>query len=292
MKKRHKVAKPPKPAITKVSYEEAEFDPKLSVDKIDISPENVRKTEVTKGLSEFEGSIDRIGLIQPIVVMKKGDRYECIVGQRRLLATKELGQKTISALIMDNLDPLTQALVSFGENVHHLELPDSDTMDVLNKLFKAYSGSPPQKINQIAADMGLRRKDVLYYLSSQLVPKKLQDMVDEGKITGKKAYGITESFWPDEKKMLTVANQVGQLTEREFKQALKIGQENPTESVDKVIEDAKKPSPVIRLALVMSKEMADRLQTRANKLSAKLGHTITLSDLILQTIEKFLSEGG
>lgn len=292
MKRRAKAAKPAKPSITKVSYEEAEFDPKLSVDKIDISPENVRKTEVTKGLPEFMGSIDRIGLIHPIVVLRKGDRYECVVGQRRVLAIKELGEKYIPALILDNLDDLTKALVSFGENVHHLELPDSDTMDVLNKLFKAYSGSPPQKINQIAADMGLRRKDVLYYLSSQLVPKKLQEMVEEGKLTSKKAYGITESFWPDEKKMLTIANQVGQLTEREFKQALKIGEENPKESADKVIEDAKKPSPVIRLALVMSKEMADRLQARADKLSAKLGHTVTMSDLILQTIEKFLSEGG
>ena len=120
----------------------------------------------------------------------------------------------------------------------------------------------------------------------------LYRLVEEGKLTHKKAYGITESWWPDEKKMLTIANQVGQLTDREFKQALQIGQENPKEPVDKVIEEAKKPSPVIRLALVMSKEMADRLQARADKLSAKLGHSVTMSDLILQTIEKFLGEGG
>ncbi len=289
MKKRVKPAKPP---IGKVSFDDAELNPKLHIDKIDMSPENVRKTEVMKGLPEIEGSIDRIGLIQPIVVLKKGDRYQCVVGQRRLLATKELGDKTIPALIIGNLDELTQSLVSFGENIHRAELPYGDTMDVLNKLFKAYSGSPPQKINQIAADLGLRRKDVMYYLASQLVPKKLQDMVDEGKITHQKAYGITESFWPDEKRMLSIASQVGQLTGTEFKRALQIGQEKPKEPVDKVIEEAKKPSTVIRLALVMSKEMADKLQVEADKLSKKVGHTVTISDLILQTIERFLTEGA
>ena len=42
----------------------------------------------------------------------------------------------------------------------------------------------------LLADLGLRRKDVIYYLTSQLVPKELQDMVDERKLTPQKAYDI------------------------------------------------------------------------------------------------------
>jgi hypothetical protein len=117
-------------------------------------------------------------------------------------------------------------------------------------------------------------------------------MVDEGRLTHRNAYRITEAFWPDEKRMLSIVNQMGQLTTTEFKRALQIGRENPKESVNKVIEEAKKPSTVIRLAIVMSKEMADRLQVEAEKVSKKVGHVVTVSDLILQSIERLLAEGG
>lgn len=279
-----------KGSIGKVSFET--FDPKLPIDKIDISPSNVRKTETTKALPEIEGSIDRIGLIQPIIVLKKGDRFECVVGQRRLLAMRELGEKTVPALIVSNLNEVTQSLISFGENIHRRALPYSDTIDVLSKLFKAYSGSPPEKINQIAADLGLTRRAVIQYLASQLVPKKMREMVDDRKLTPKKAYDITKTFWPDEKKMLNIASEVSRLTGTEFKRALQIGQEKPKETVEKVIAEAKKPPVVVQFVVTVNRETADKLQAEADKRSKAVGETITVAELILTAIERFLTEGG
>jgi len=274
--------------IGRVSFEKLE--PNLPIDKIDISSANVRQTEKTVGLPEIEGSIERIGLIQPIIVLRKGDRFECVVGQRRLLAMKEIGEKNIPALIVSSMDDLTQSLVSFAENIHRRELPYGDTIDILSKLFAAYSGSPPEKIDQIAADLGLRRKDVIYYLTSQLVPKELQNLVDEEKLTRQKAYDITKSFWPDKKKMLHVAGEVGYLTGTEFKRALQIGEDKPKETVTKVIEEAKKPPPNVRFTVIMSREMAEKLRAEADKRSKKANQTISIGDLILTAIERFLTE--
>ena len=276
--------------IGKVSFED--FQKELSIDKIDISPENVRKTEATKALPEIEGSIDRIGLIQPIIVLRKGERFDCLVGQRRLLALKELGVKTVPALIVNDVDDVTQSLISFGENIHREKLSYSDTIDVLSKLFKAYAGAPPAKINQIAADLGLSRNVVVYYLTSELVPKALREMVDEKKLTRSQAYNITKAFWPDEKKMLRIANEVGRLTKTELKRTLQVAQEKPHETAEKVIEEGKKPPIVVQLIINVSRETADRLQVEAERRSKKIGETITVSELILTAIERLLREEG
>jgi ParB family chromosome partitioning protein len=69
----------------------------LPVAEIDVSHLNVRKSKVTEGIDELAQNIKEIGLQQPIVVFKKGQRYEVIIGQRRLLAYRKLGRKEIPA---------------------------------------------------------------------------------------------------------------------------------------------------------------------------------------------------
>ena len=80
------------------------FNRELPIDQIDLSPDNVRKTKVGVGLEELKASIQKIGLIQPIIVMRSGDRYKLIVGQRRWEACKALGKTTIPALIVGEID--------------------------------------------------------------------------------------------------------------------------------------------------------------------------------------------
>ena len=53
-----------------------QFELRLPLDKIDISESNVRRTDREKGIEELAKSIEKIGLQQPILVFKKGDRYE------------------------------------------------------------------------------------------------------------------------------------------------------------------------------------------------------------------------
>ena len=48
---------------------------KISVDLIDLSHFEARTDNVTKNLKSFADRIRKIGLIQPIVVYPKGERY-------------------------------------------------------------------------------------------------------------------------------------------------------------------------------------------------------------------------
>ena len=107
-----------------------QFD-EIEVTKVDISEGNVRKTRIDEGIEELAQSIEKQGLLQPIVVTKKDDRYDLIVGQRRLLAFKRLGRARISANILSGIDIATARLLSLMENVQRRDIDPRDKAQAL-----------------------------------------------------------------------------------------------------------------------------------------------------------------
>lgn len=67
---------------------------------------NVRETFDKTNLLELSKSIKENGLLQPITVCKakKGNTYELVIGQRRLLASRMAKQKEISAILVEKKD--------------------------------------------------------------------------------------------------------------------------------------------------------------------------------------------
>jgi len=64
--------------------------PKVKLNKIRLSEANVRKLNKKEKIDELAESIKKYDLLQPVVVYERGGRFELIIGQRRLLAFKEL----------------------------------------------------------------------------------------------------------------------------------------------------------------------------------------------------------
>jgi len=61
----------------------------IPLSAIDVSNFNVRRTKQEEGLSELAQSIKEIGVQQPVVVFKEGDRFKLIIGQRRFRACQQ-----------------------------------------------------------------------------------------------------------------------------------------------------------------------------------------------------------
>ena len=75
-----------------------------------------------EALAELVHSITEVGLLQPVVVRKRGDDdYELIMGERRWRASQEAGRDTIPAIVRDtdDVDMLRDALL---ENLHRSQL--------------------------------------------------------------------------------------------------------------------------------------------------------------------------
>ena len=177
-------------------------------------------------------------------------------------------------------------VVSFGENIHRRKLPYNDTIKVCSKLFKEYEGSPVQKINQIGKDLGLTKQTVTRYLAYQLVPTEVRQMVEEDKVTAKKAYDITSAYWPDKDRIIAIASLVDNLTAAEFDRAINIAKTDSKASLEEVVKEAKKPPTVTTFIITMPIKMMRQLEKEAENRKSDI------HGLILTSIETFLSEGA
>jgi ParB family transcriptional regulator, chromosome partitioning protein len=93
----------------------------LPVDQIRPNPKQPRTVFDEDALDELVGSIQEIGVLQPVVVRPVGDGYELIMGERRWRATQAAGLSTIPAIVRqtEDSDLLRDALL---ENLHRSQL--------------------------------------------------------------------------------------------------------------------------------------------------------------------------
>ena len=256
----------------------------LSMDEIDVSSENVRNSGATEGLEPLIENIKEFGLVQPVTVFKKGDRYSLLVGQRRFLACKALGEKTIRAFIINPMDEVSRTIVSFAENVHRKSLPYEDSIQVCNKLFDEYTGiSTKSKVKKISKALGISIDLVSKYLEHELVPKEVRKYVDAGKLTESFAYSVTAAHFPDVDKINEIAKHAIKMTNAEAERAVEFSKNNPTAKMNEVIANARKPSPLIKLIIHVSPNTMERMK----KVSKK--RNITIEGFVKNAIQKSLS---
>lgn len=93
----------------------------LAVTAIRPNPQQPRTVFDEDALAELVGSIQEVGVLQPVVVRPVADGYELIMGERRWRATQEAGLDTIPAIIRETEegDLLRDALL---ENLHRAQL--------------------------------------------------------------------------------------------------------------------------------------------------------------------------
>src|SRR6266550_856130 len=238
----------------------------IPLKKIEVGEGNVRTHGQMAGIEELKVSIQKYGLIHPVIVIpRKGGKYDLIVGQRRFYAFEALNEPTIPAIVINPLNDLTQKIVSFGENIHRKQLPYEDTIAVCEELFKRYSGGKFEKVEKISKELGISPSTVTKYLSYKLVPKEVQKLVTQKKISADLAYKVTTSFWPNESKIAKIANYVTKMTKPEWSRALDVGRKKPEASVDDIIEEAKKPPTTYEIVIPVDLETRDVLNKIAER---------------------------
>lgn len=122
----------------------------IEVAKIRPNPYQPRVNFDEEALNELSQSIKRHGLIQPIIVFEKDGEYILIAGERRLRATKILGNETIKAIVADiesqnlrelalieniqreNLNPVELAN-SYKELIEEYKITQDDLSDIIKK---------------------------------------------------------------------------------------------------------------------------------------------------------------
>lgn len=131
-------------------------------------------------LNELAASIKENGIIQPIVLRKADvrDAFEIIAGERRFRAAKIAGLEKVPAIVkeINNTQALEFAII---ENVQREDLSPIEEAIGYKQLMTEFEYTQ----DQVAKKIGCSRSHIANILRLLSLPKEVQDLLDEGKIT-------------------------------------------------------------------------------------------------------------
>lgn len=150
----------------------------IEIDRIEPNPFQPRRNFSDESLRELSQSIERHGLIQPIIVIKKGDNFTLIAGERRLRATKLLGEDKIKAIVANIGDKNLRELALI-ENIQRENLSPIELANAYQELINEY------KITQeaLASIVKKSRTQITNTLRLLGLDEHTKELIDEGKIT-------------------------------------------------------------------------------------------------------------
>jgi len=256
------------------------FDPTVEVDRIDISPLNVRKDVSEEKLDELVNSIREIGLQQPVVVYRKGQRYKLLIGQRRYLACKKLCMSEIPALIISIKDEADAVVKSFSENIHRLDLGYSDKMRVASRLLEKLG-----KVEDVAKALGVHPQTVRNYLGWAGVPEPLKKMAAKGRISATTAMSIARNV-PDEKLAVGIAERVREAPSSARRKAIiEAAKLNPSSTPDQIVSLVERSA-----GATLTIDLTDRLAGALD--NASKDYSLERQDIATEALEEWLTTRG
>ncbi|EUJ17481.1 putative Partition protein ParB-like protein [Listeria aquatica FSL S10-1188] len=110
----------------------------IALDKVDANPFQPRKNFDKKAIQELTDSIKIHGVLQPVILREKKDRYEIVVGERRCRASVQAGLKEIPAVVR-TLNDQEMMELSVIENLQREDLSaleEAESYDFLNEKLK------------------------------------------------------------------------------------------------------------------------------------------------------------
>jgi len=148
------------------------------VDSIDPNPLQPRRLFENEPLQELAQSIRTNGIVQPLVVRRKGDRYQIIAGERRWRAAKLAELSHVPVVIREIPDDRLLE-ISLIENIQREDLNPIETAQAFARL-SAELGLTPEQIGQRT---GKDRTTVANFLRLLQLSDDLQQLVAERRLS-------------------------------------------------------------------------------------------------------------
>jgi ParB family chromosome partitioning protein len=147
----------------------------LAVDSLDPNPYQPRSSLDPVRLAELEASIRETGVVQPILVRRRGERYQIIAGERRWRAARAAGLATVPVTVREVADAalLPLALV---ENIQRAELAPLEEAQAFQRLQSEFHMTQ----EEIARRVGRERSTIANALRLLRLPRELKELLAAG----------------------------------------------------------------------------------------------------------------
>jgi len=186
----------------------------IPVSLIDPNPHQPRHDLSTNDISELAASIQANGIIEPLVVCPKGERFTLIAGYRRLTAGKKAGLTEAPCIVREGTDAELLELALL-ENIQRADLTyieEAESYKRLMDVAKIDQQAVAKKMNKSAATVSER-------LGLLSLPKDLQDQVADRKLSIKAALEVGKV--QNDKRRATLAGKADRLTLDALKDTVK-----------------------------------------------------------------------
>jgi ParB family transcriptional regulator, chromosome partitioning protein len=144
----------------------------IPVEKIDPNPHQARCE--LGNIEELQDSIKSMGILEPILVRARGNRFEIIAGERRFLASKNIGLKELPCIDMDVED--NEAMeIALIENLQRKDLDIFEEADGLQALADIHQ----YHHQDISDKIGKARSTITEILSIAKIPDHVRKIIKE-----------------------------------------------------------------------------------------------------------------
>ena len=161
--------------------EDSDIGKELMVKVTSIEPnrEQPRKDFNEEAMGELAESMKVYGVLQPLLVQKKGDYYEIIAGERRWRAAKLAGLKEVPVVIREYTKQQTME-IALIENVQREDLNAIEEAKAYQRLIQEFE----LKQEEIAARVGKSRVTITNSMRLLMLDERVQEMLIQNQITG------------------------------------------------------------------------------------------------------------
>lgn len=188
-------------AQSETGFVEQKEDTKVPIDKINPNPNQPRTHFNETLLKELADSIRENGVLQPLLVRKKGKGYEVIAGERRYQASKIAGLEELPVIVkeVDDQKMLELALI---ENLQRSDLNPIEEAKGYRQLIKA-SGMTQEALSKAVSKS---RSSITNSLRLLDLPEPVQQYLFDGRLTAGHARAILAV--PYEEQRIKLADKV------------------------------------------------------------------------------------
>ena len=252
----------------------------LPLGRIDPNPRQPREAFDEESLQDLTTSIEAVGVLQPIVVRPSGDRYQIVMGERRVRAARAAGLERIPAIVRTTEDNqlLRDALL---ENVHREDLNPLEEAAAYKQLLADFGITQ----HELASRLGRSRPVIANAMRLLGLPGSVQRRIAARTLSGGHANAVLMLEDPVQQERLAdriVAEGMTVRMAEELAQRIKTGETilGPDEQARLRV----RPIPQAPGMAELAERLSDRLETRVRvQLGKRKGKVLiefaTLDDL-------------
>jgi ParB family chromosome partitioning protein len=244
----------------------------LDTEMIVAREDQPRKAFNEESLQELAGSLTEHGVLQPVLVREKGDRYEIIAGERRWRAAQIAGLRTIPVIIRQ-LDDSQAGELSLIENLQREDLTPIEEAQAYRLMMERYQYTQ----EMLSQKIGKSRSHIANTLRILNLPPSILEMIESGQLSAGHARAILSL--PGQKEQLAAAREI-------TKKGMSVRDAEKRAKTRRVIQEFvfEKPAEVLDLEEKLQKHFG----TKAEILTLNKGGKIQITYYSEEELERIM----